>query len=59
MRTTQQFSITLPNEMADIVKPKSQRRICHRKRSDPGRVARFDSCDRAVGKLLLEEVGRA
>ena len=60
MRTTQQFSITLPNEMADIVKTK----VAAGEYATESEVIRdglraLMARDRAVDNWLLQEVGPA
>lgn len=60
MRTTQQFSITLPNEMADIVKTK----VAAGEYATESEVIRdglraLIARDRAVENWLLQEVGPA
>ena len=60
MRTTQQFSITLPNEMADIIKTK----VAAGEYATESEVIRdglraLMARDRAVDKWLMEEVGPA
>ena len=60
MRTTQQFSITLPNEMADIVKTK----VAAGEYATESEVIRdglraLIARDRAVESWLLQEVGPA
>ena len=60
MRTTQQFSITLPNEMADIVKTK----VAAGEYATESEVIReglrvLMARDRATEKWLLQEVGTA
>lgn len=60
MRTTQQFSITLPNEMADAVKTK----VATGEYATESEVIRdglraLMARDRAVENWLLQEVGQA
>ena len=60
MRTTQQFSITLPNEMADVVKAK----VAAGEYATESEVIRdglrvLMARDRAVESWLLQEVGPA
>jgi putative addiction module CopG family antidote len=60
MRTTQQFSITLPNEMADIVK----RKVAAGEYATESEVIRdglrvLMARDRAVENWLSEQVGPA
>ena len=60
MRTTQQFSITLPNEMADIIKTK----VAAGEYASESEVIRdglraLMARDRAVDNWLLQEVGPA
>ena len=60
MRTTQQFSITLPNEMADIIKTK----VATGEYATESEVIRdglraLMARDRAVDSLLTQEVGPA
>ena len=60
MRTTQQFSITLPNEMADVVKAK----VAGGEYATESEVIRdglraLMARDRAVEKWLHEQVGPA
>lgn len=60
MRTTQQFSITLPNEMADIVKTK----VATGEYATESEVIRdglraLMARDRAMDNWLLQEVGPA
>lgn len=60
MRTTQQFSVTLPNEMADIVKSK----VAAGEYASESEVIRdglraLMARDRAVDNWLLQEVGPA
>ena len=60
MRTTQQFSITLPNEMADIVKTK----VAAGEYATESEVIRdglraLMARDRAVDNWLMQEVGPA
>ena len=60
MRTTQQFSITLPNEMADIVKTK----VATGEYATESEVIRdglraLMARDRAVDSWLTQEVGPA
>lgn len=60
MRTTQQFSITLPNEMADIIKTK----VAAGEYATESEVIRdglraLMARDRAVDKWLMQEVGPA
>lgn len=60
MRTTQQFSITLPNEMADTVKTK----VAAGEYATESEVIRdglraLMARDRAVDNWLLQEVGPA
>ncbi len=60
MRTTQQFSITLPNEMADIVKTK----VAAGEYATESEVIRdglraLMARDRAMENWLLQEVGPA
>lgn len=60
MRTTQQFSITLPNEMADIIKTK----VAAGEYATESEVIRdgmraLMARDRAVDNWLMQEVGPA
>lgn len=60
MRTTQQFSITLPNEMADIIKTK----VAAGEYATESEVIRDGlrallARDRAVDNWLIQEVGPA
>ena len=60
MRTTQQFSITLPNEMADIIKSK----VAAGEYATESEVIRdglraLMARDRAVDNWLMQEVGPA
>ncbi|MBX9868874.1 MAG: type II toxin-antitoxin system ParD family antitoxin [Burkholderiaceae bacterium] len=60
MRTTQQFSITLPNEMADIIKTK----VAAGEYATESEVIRdglraLMARDRAVDNWLMQEVGSA
>lgn len=60
MRTTQQFSITLPNEMADVVKTK----VATGEYATESEVIRdglrvLMARDRAMESWLLQEVGPA
>lgn len=60
MRTTQQFSITLPNEMADVVKSK----VAAGEYATESEVIRdglraLIARDRAVESWLVEQVGPA
>ncbi|MBI3714130.1 MAG: type II toxin-antitoxin system ParD family antitoxin [Burkholderiales bacterium] len=60
MRTTQQFSITLPNEMADIIKTK----VAAGEYATESEVIRdglraLIARDRAVDNWLMREVGPA
>lgn len=60
MRTTQQFSITLPNEMADIIKTK----VAAGEYATESEVIRdglraLIARDRAVENWLIQEVGPA
>lgn len=60
MRTTQQFSITLPNEMADIIKTK----VATGEYATESEVVRdglraLMARDRAVDNWLTQEVGPA
>lgn len=60
MRTTQQFSITLPNEMADVVKTK----VAAGEYATESEVIRdglrvLMARDRAMESWLLQEVGPA
>lgn len=60
MRTTQQFSITLPNEMADIIKTK----VATGEYATESEVIRdglraLMARDRAVENWLIQEVGPA
>ena len=60
MRTTQQFSITLPNEMADVVRTK----VAGGEYATESEVIRdglraMMARDRAVENWLLQEVGPA
>lgn len=60
MRTTQQFSITLPNEMADIIKTK----VAGGEYATESEVIRdglraLMARDRAVDNWLMQEVGPA
>lgn len=60
MRTTQQFSITLPNEMADIIKTK----VAAGEYATESEVIRdglraLMARDRAVDNWLIQEVGPA
>ena len=60
MRTTQQFSITLPNEMADIIKTK----VAAGEYAAESEVIRDGlrallARDRAVDNWLMQEVGPA
>jgi len=53
MRSTQQLSITLPNEMADLVRAKvCYWRVRDRKRSHPGRIADLACTGSRCGKLV-------
>ncbi len=60
MRTTQQFSITLPNDMADVVKAKVQAGE-YASESEVIRdgLRALLARDRAVESWLLEQVGPA
>jgi putative addiction module CopG family antidote len=60
MRTTQQFSVTLPNEMADIIKTK----VAAGEYATESEVIRdglraLMARDRAVDNWLMQEVGPA
>ena len=60
MRTTQQFSITLPNDMADVIKTK----VAAGEYANESEVIRAGmralmARDRAVNNWLMQEVGPA
>ena len=60
MRTTQQFSITLPNEMADIIKTKvATGEYATESEVIRDRLRALMARDRAVDNWLTQEVGPA